>query len=156
MSLDKAKAHLKACGLDERIIILEDSSATVALAAKALGTEEAQIAKTMSFTVNDQTILILLAGDARIDNRKFKDAFHTKAKMVPFAEVEAKTGHMAGGVCPFGINGDVLTYLDESLKRFDIVYPACGTSHSAVRLNVNELETCAQNLKGWVNVSKLS
>ena len=133
MSLEKAKKYLKERGYADHIIELEQSSATVLLAAEALGVEEGMIAKTMSFLQNDMTVLIVTEGTARIDNRKYKDTFHTKAKMIPFDEVEYYIGHAPGGVCPFGIKEGIKVYLDESLKKFDVVYPAAGNDHSAVK-----------------------
>ena len=121
MSLEKAKIYLKEKGYEDHIIELEQSSATVSLAAEALGVEEGMIAKTMSFLQNDLPVLIVIEGTARIDNRKYKDTFHTKAKMIPFDEVEQYIGHAPGGVCPFGIKEGVRVYLDESLKKFDEV-----------------------------------
>lgn len=131
MALDKAKSYLKKWGLEDKVKVFDVSSATVALAAKALGTEEQRIAKTMSFDLGDQAILIVAAGDARIDNRKFKDHFKTKAKMIPLAEVEDRIGYDVGGVCPFGVKEGIEIFLDDSLKRFTTVYPACGTANSA-------------------------
>ena len=153
MSIEKARAHLKKHGLDERIIELSVSSATVALAAEALGCEPAHIAKTLSFEHGDGAILILAAGDARIDNPKFKAQFGVKARMLSAEKVEPLIGHAIGGVCPFGINPGVPVYLDESLRAFDIVYPAAGNSASGVRLTVDELERASEAV-GWVNVCK--
>ena len=152
MSLSKARAYLAGKGLEDRIIIPEESSATVELAAKALGTEPARIAKTMSFLQGEQTVLILAEGTARIDNRKYKDAFHCKAKMIPYEQVEERTGHAPGGVCPFGTKEGVRVFLDVSLKKFDVVYPAAGSDHSAVRITPQELEECLQ--AEWVDVCK--
>lgn len=153
MSIEKARAHLKNHGLDDRIIELSVSSATVALAAEALGCEPAHIAKTLSFEHGDGAILILAAGDARIDNPKFKAQFGVKARMLSAEKVEPLIGHAIGGVCPFGINPGVPVYLDESLRAFDIVYPAAGNSASGVRLTVDELERASEAV-GWVNVCK--
>ena len=153
MSIEKARAHLQRYGLDDRIIELTVSSATVALAAEALGCEPAHIAKTLSFEPGDGAILILAAGDARIDNPKFKAQFGVKARMLSAEKVEPLIGHAIGGVCPFGINPGVPVYLDESLRAFDIVYPAAGNSASGVRLTVDELER-ASEAAGWVNVCK--
>ena len=153
MSIEKARAHLKNHGLDDRIIELSVSSATVALAAEALGCEPAHIAKTLSFEHGDGAILILAAGDARIDNPKFKAQFGVKARMLSAEKVEPLIGHAIGGVCPFGINPGVPVYLDESLRAFDIVYPAAGNSSSGVRLTVDELERASEAV-GWVNVCK--
>lgn len=154
MSIDKARAHLAAVGLDDRIMEFEQSSATVELAAWAVGCEPARIAKTLSFHVGDRIALVLFAGDARIDNRKFKDRFHTKAKMLGADEAEPLIGHGIGGVCPFGVNEGCDVYLDESLRRFDVVYPAAGTAASAVRLAIPELERACAPCE-WVDVSKL-
>ena len=153
MSLDRARAHLARHGLEDRIIEFDVSSATVALAAQALGCEEARIAKTLSFEHGDGAILVIAAGDARIDNAKFKQRFGMKARMLSADRVEALVGHGVGGVCPFGVNPGVPAYLDESLRRFDVVYPAAGTAASAVRLTVDELER-ASEAAGWVDVTK--
>ena len=153
MSIEKAKEHLKAKGYLDRLIEPEASSATVELAAEALGCRPAEIAKTLSFLVGEKPVMVLAAGTARVDNRKFKDTFHTKAKMIPFDQVEELTGHAPGGVCPFGANTGVRVYLDESLKAYEYVYPAAGNDHSGVKLTVSELEDCADAL-GWVDVCK--
>ncbi len=153
MSLEKAKKYLKDKGYEDHIIELEESSATVQLAAEALGVEPGMIAKTMSFLQGEQPVLILTEGTARVDNRKYKDTFHVKAKMIPFDEVEALVGHAPGGVCPFGINEGIRVYLDESLKRYDTVYPAAGNDHSAVKLTIAELEAVA-DAAGWIDVCK--
>lgn len=154
MSYELAKAHLEKYGLADRIQLFEVSSATVELAAQAVGVEGARIAKTLSFKLEDGCILILAAGDARIDNKKYKATFHKKASMPSAEEVLDKIGHPVGGVCPFGIKPGVPVYLDESLKRFDIVYPAAGTGNSAVKLTIDELYTCSEAI-GWVDVCKL-
>jgi prolyl-tRNA editing enzyme YbaK/EbsC (Cys-tRNA(Pro) deacylase) len=154
MSFERARAYLQSRGLADRIMTFEQSSATVELAAQAAGVEPARIAKTLSFYVGDRVALVLFAGDARVDNRKFKDTFHAKAKMLCANDAEALIGHGVGGVCPFGVNDGCDVYLDESLRRFDVVYPAAGDAASAVRLTVDELEqACAPC--GWVDVSKL-
>lgn len=153
MSLERAKAYLAEKGYADHIIELEDSSATVQLAAQALGVEPGMIAKTMSFLIGEEAILILTEGTAKVDNRKYKDTFHMKAKMIPFEEVENWIGHAPGGVCPFGIKEGVKVYLDESLKQFDTVYPAAGNDHSAVKLTIAELEEVA-GAADWVNVCK--
>ena len=140
MSFERAKKHLEKFGLADRIIEFSVSSATVALAAKALGTEEARIAKSLSFLTPEGPILVIAAGDAKVSNSKFKEYFHIKAKMLSPEDVEQLIGHGVGGVCPFGVNEGVKVYLDESLFRFDVVYPAAGTAASAVRLTVEELE----------------
>lgn len=154
MSLEKAKAHLEKYGLTDRISVLDHSSATVLLAAQALGTEPARIAKSLSFLTGDGPVMILTAGDMKIDNGKYKSQFGCKAKMIPPSDVEALIGHPVGGVCPFGCSDTVQVWLDVSLKRFDTVYPACGTANSAVRLTCEELEQCSE-CKGWVDVCKL-
>ncbi len=153
MSLERAKAYLAEKGYADHIIELEDSSATVQLAAQALGVEPGMIAKTMSFLIGEEAILILTEGTAKVDNRKYKDTFHMKAKMIPFEEVENWIGHAPGGVCPFGIKEGIKVYLDESLKQFDTVYPAAGNDHSAVKLTIAELEEVA-GAADWVNVCK--
>ena len=153
MSMEKARAHLKKHGLEERIIELDTSSATVARAAQALGCEPAHIAKTLSFEHGEGAILILAAGDARIDNAKFKAQFGMKARMLSADRVESVIGHAVGGVCPFGVNPGVPVYLDESLRAFDVVYPAAGNSASGVRLTVEELERASECI-GWVSVCK--
>lgn len=153
MSLVKAEKYLQEKGFLAHVIELEASTATVAEAAAALGVEEGMIAKTMSFLQGEQPVLILTEGTAKVDNRKYKDTFQVKAKMIPFGEVEEKIGHAPGGVCPFGINEGVEVYLDESLKQFETVYPAAGNDHSAVKLTIPELEKIA-GAKGWVDVCK--
>ena len=155
MAIEKVRAYLSGYGMDDRIREFEVSSATVELAAKALGCECERIAKTLSFYMDDSAILIVAAGDAKIDNKKFKERFQTKAKMVAFEDVESLTGHAVGGVCPFGINEGVAVYLDESLKRFDTVFPACGSSNSAIELTIEELERVS-GFAAWVDVCKLS
>ena len=153
MALEQAKKYLTEKGYADRIIELEGSSATVQLAAEALGVEPGMIAKTMSFLQGEQPVLILTEGTARIDNRKYKDTFHIKAKMIPFEEVEEIIGHAPGGVCPFGVKEGIKVYLDESLKRFDTVYPAAGNDHSAVRLTIEDLENAVDS-EGWIDVCK--
>ena len=153
MAFDRAKAYLDSFGLAERIIVTEHCSATVAEAAEAIGCEEAMIAKTLSFLQDGKPVLILADGLARIDNRKYKDRFGCKAKMIPADQVGPLVGHEIGGVCPFGVNDGVTVYLDESLRRHETVYPAVGTDHSGVRLTIPELEKCSGSA-GWVDVSK--
>ena len=154
MSIEKVREYLKQFNRENEIIELSQSSATVALAAEALGVEGARIAKTLSFKTADGAILVVAAGDARIDNKKFKTTFGLKAKMLTPEEVIEFTGHAIGGVCPFGIeNKGVKVYLDTSLKRFDTVYPACGSGYSAIKLTCNELELLS-NCSGWVDVCK--
>ena len=153
MSLEKAKKYLEEKGYADHVIELEESSATVQLAAEALDVEPGMIAKTMSFLTENGPILILTEGTAKIANRKYKDYFHEKAKMLPFDEVEDYIGHAPGGVCPFGIKDGVKVYLDESLKRYDTIYPAAGDDHSAVKLTIEELEEVAEAC-GWIDVCK--
>ena len=152
MAFEKAKAHLEKYGLEAKIKLFDVSSATVSLAAAALGTQEAKIAKTLSFMTPDGAILVVCAGDTKVDNQKYKATFSVKAKMLSFEEVEPMIGHAVGGVCPFGVNSGVKIYLDDSLRRFDIVYPAAGTANSAVELTLEELERSAEAI-GWVDVT---
>ena len=154
MSIDKAKEWLRAKGYEDRIIIPEKSSATVAEAAAALGCKPGMIAKTLSFLVDDQPVVILVEGSARIDNKKYRTYFGCKAKMIPADQVEELIGHDIGGVCPFGIHKGVKTYLDESLRLHDIVYPAAGSDHSAVKLTISELEACCDE-PVWIDVCKM-
>jgi Cys-tRNA(Pro) deacylase len=140
--------------LDLKITEFGESTATVELAAQAIGVEPAQIAKTMGFRLKDQSIVIVSKGDARIDNKKFKSTFATKAKMIPFGEVESITGHPAGGVCPFGLKDGVGIYLDESLKEFELVYPAGGTPNTAVKITVDQLASITKGT--WIDVCKNS
>ena len=154
MSLEKAKAYLAQFGMLDRVMEFEQSSATVELAAQAVGCEPARIAKTLSFHVEDRVALILFAGDARINNRKFKDRFRTKPKMLAADTAEELIGHGVGGVCPFGVNDGCDIYLDESLRRFQEVFPAAGNAASAVRLTPEELEHICAPCE-WVDVSKL-
>ena len=153
MSIEKVREYFKEYGIDERILEFDVSSATVELAAQAVGTEPARIAKTMSFIVEEKPILILLAGDVKIDNSKYKAQFHTKAKMITYDEVETVIGHGVGGVCPFAVNDGIAVYLDESLKRFESVFPAAGSSNSAIELTISELEKYS-DYKKWIDVSK--
>ena len=153
MSIERARAHLSKHGLEERIQEFSVSSATVALAAEALGCEPARIAKSLSFEKGESALLVIAAGDARIDNAKFKQRFGMKAKMLGADKVEPLIGHGIGGVCPFGVNEGIEVYLDESLRRFETVYPAAGTSASAVHLTIEELERASECL-GWVDVTK--
>ena len=154
MSLKNAKEHLGKYGLDNKIKEFDTSSATVKEAALALNCKEAEIAKTLSFLVNNKPILIVAAGNRKIDNAKYKSKFNEKAKMIKADEVEPFIGHKVGGVYPFGINNDVDVYLDISLKDFDIVYPACGSSNSTVKLTIKELEE-ASDYKEWIDVCKI-
>lgn len=153
MAFEKARDHLAKFGLDDRIHIFDVSTATVELAAQAVGCEPARIAKTLSFELGEGCVLIVCAGDVKIDNRKFKDAFHTKAKMLSPDRAEELTGHRVGGVCPFGVNPDTAKVcLDASLRCFDVVYPAAGTDNTAVRLTLPELERATGG--EWVDVCK--
>ena len=155
MSIERGRAYFRQFGMEDRVIEFDVSSATVDLAAKALGVEGARIAKTLSFKRPDGgAILILAAGDARIDNHKFKDKFHYKAKMLTADEVLELIGHPVGGVCPFGINDGVDVYLDDSLKRFETVFPAVGSGSSAIELNLDELWKYSNTIE-WVDVTKL-
>ena len=153
MAIEKVKRYLENIGELDRLMIFEESTATVDLAARAIGCEPGNIAKTISLLVADKPILILLAGDVKIDNHKFKDTFHIRPKMIPAEKVEEYIGHAVGGTCPFEVNEGVPIYLDESLKRFETVYPAAGNEHSCVRLKLNELEKFIKSA-GWVDVSK--
>lgn len=153
MSLERARKHLEKYGLAERIHLTEESSATVELAALAVGVEPGRIAKTLSFMIDGRPALILAEGTARIDNRKFKDTFHTKAKMIPSDQVEELVGHAPGGVCPFGINEGIPVYLDDSLKKYGSVFPAAGTGNSDIELTIPELEECSE-MTGWVDVCR--
>lgn len=154
MAIERVKEYFKQYHMEERIIELAESSATVELAAHALGCEPARIAKSLSFMVNDKPILIISAGDVKVDNTKYKAKFSTKAKMLTAKEVETLIGHAVGGVCPFGINDGVTVYLDESLKRFTTVFPACGSGNSAIELTIPELEQYS-GFAEWVDVCKL-
>lgn len=155
MAFEIAKNHLEALGLGDRIREFEVSSATVELAAAALDTEPARIAKSLTFLVDDKAVMIICAGDTKVDNSKFKAFFQTKAKMLSFDQVHDMIGHDIGGVCPFGAKEGVAIYLDESLKRFDIVYPACGSSNSAVKLTIPELEKASGYIE-WIDVTKMN
>lgn len=154
MSLEKAKKHLSKFGVADKILEFCVSSATVELAAAALNCEPGRIAKTLSFAVNDDTVLIVTAGNMKIDNSKFKHFFQTKAKMLSPDVVEEKIGHKIGGVCPFGVSDNVLVYLDESLKEFETVFPACGSSNSAIELTIPQLYEFS-NAKQWIDVCKI-
>ncbi|KOP80801.1 EBSC protein [Lysinibacillus sp. FJAT-14745] len=153
MAIEKVREHLAHWNVEHKIQELNESSATVELAAQALGCEPERIAKSLSFLVNDGAILIVAAGDAKVDNAKFKAAFSTKAKMLGKDEVLEKIGHEVGGVCPFGVKEGVAIYLDASLKRFTTVFPACGSSNSAIELTISELETYTP-YQEWVDVCK--
>lgn len=153
MSIDKVKAYFKTFGMEERIMEFDVSSATVELAAEALGCEPCRIAKSLSFSVDGEPILVVAAGDVKVDNAKFKGTFHTKAKMLTPDEVAEQIGHTVGGVCPFAVNEGVKVYLDESLRRFETVFPACGSSSSAIELTLPELEKYSGYTE-WVDVCK--
>ncbi len=154
MSVEKVKEYFRQIGNEDRVLEFDVSSATVKLAAQALHCEECRIAKTLSFHVGKKVVLIVTAGDAKIDNSKYKAHFNTKAKMLSYEEVEPLVGHTVGGVCPFVVNDGVKVFLDESLKRFKTVFPACGSSNSAIELTIAELEKYSANL-GWVDVCKI-
>ena len=154
MSIEKGRAYFRQFGMEDRVQEFSVSSATVELAALALGVDGARIAKTLSFKKGDSCILILAAGDARIDKRKFKEKFHMKAKMPSPDEVLELVGHPVGGVCPFGINDGIDVYLDESLKRFTTVFPAVGSGNSAIELNLDELFKYSNAIE-WIDVCKL-
>ncbi len=154
MSFLKAKQYLEEKGFSERVMHFQISSATVELAANAIGCKPQHIAKSLTFMVNDTPIMIICAGDVKISNPKYKEFFGTKAKMLSFDEVSSLIGHDVGGVCPFGINDGVKVYLDESLRRFETIYPACGDSQSAVKLTPFELESLSNSL-AWIDVCQL-
>ena len=153
MSIERVRDYLLQYGFENKIQEFDVSSATVELAAKALNCDPARIAKTLSFIL-DSPILIVTAGDMKIDNSKYKQTFNSKAKMLPVDDVESLIGHTIGGVCPFGINNNVKVYLDQSLKRFKTVYPACGSNNSAIELTIDELEKLCENCISWVDVCK--
>ena len=153
MSIERVRAYFKEYGIESRILEFTESSATVELAAAALGCEPERIAKTLSFRGTEGPLLVVTAGDAKIDNSKFKAAFGIKAKMLTPEEAEKLVGHLVGGVCPFGVNPGVAVYLDESLRRFKTVFPACGSGSSAIELTVPEMEQYS-NSSGWVDVCK--
>lgn len=154
MAIERVREYFKTKGIEERILEFEVSSATVALAAQALNCEEQRIAKTLSFHVHEEVVLVVTAGDAKIDNAKYKAFFGTKAKMLAFEEAEPLIGHAVGGVCPFAVNEGVKVYLDESMKRFETVFPACGSSNSAIELTMDELEQYS-GYECWVDVCKV-
>ena len=153
MSMDKVKEYFRKFGMEDQILEFDVSSATVELAAQAVGCEPARICKSLSFKIDERTILILTAGDAKVDNKKYKAFFSAKAKMLAPNEVIERIGHAIGGVCPFAVNEGVEVYLDESMKRFDYVYPAAGSSNSAIKLTLPELEKYS-GYKEWVDVCK--
>ena len=154
MSIEKVRAYFKPLGIEGRIREFDVSSATVELAAVAVGVEGARIAKSLSFKVEDKPIIIVVAGDAKVDNSRYKAQFHTKAKMLTHEEAHEWIGHDVGGVCPFALPEDVKVYLDVSLRRFETVFPAAGSSNSAVEMTCDELERYASNFVEWVDVCK--
>ena len=153
MSLDSVKEYFKQFKIEDKIKEFDVSSATVELASIALNCKPERIAKTLSFKVDERAILIVCAGDVRVDNKKFKEHFNTKAKMLTADEAINMVGHAVGGICPFAVKSGVTIYLDESLKRFETVFPACGSSNSAIELNINELEKYS-NYAEWVDICK--
>ena len=153
MSIERVRNYLQKWNMQDRIQEFDVSSATVELAAQALNVEAARIAKTLSYLVDGGAVLVVAAGDIRVDNRKFKDAFHTKAKMLTAEQASEMVGHAVGGVCPFGVNEGVKVYLDVSLKRFETVYPAAGSSNSAIELSIPELEELS-GYTAWVDLAK--
>ena len=154
MSIEKVRQYFAARGMASRVMELNVSSATVELAAQALGVAGKRIAKTLSFHVDSGVVLIVAAGDAKIDNAKFKARFHTKARMLSCEEAETLIGHAVGGVCPFALNDGVSVWLDESLKRFETVFPACGSANSAIELTIPELQAHTDHFAGWIDVCK--
>ncbi len=154
MSIEMARAYFRSLGIEDRILEFEESSATVELAAQALSVSPARITKTLSFKTDNGCMLIACAGDARVDNRKFKDLFNFKAKMLSPEETSEMVGHDIGGVCPFGIKDGIPVYLDESMLRFDTVFPAAGSSNSAIEMTIDELFKYS-HAKGWVDVCKV-
>ena len=154
MAIERVRAYLKKWDLDGRILEFPVSSATVELAAQAAGVIPARIAKTLSLMLPDGPVLVVTAGAMKLDNPKFKAQFHAKAKMLSFDQVEALVGHAVGGVCPFGVNDGVRTFLDVSLRRFETVFPACGSANSAIELTCAQLAETAQNFEGWIDVCK--
>ena len=152
--IENVRDYFKKFDIENKILEFNVSSATVELAAKALNTSEGRIAKSMAFIQGESVVIIVMTGDVKIDNSKYKAEFHTKAKMVPFDAVGDIVGHAAGGVCPFAIKDGISVYLDNSLKKYETVFPACGSSNSAIELTAKELEKYSQNFKGWVDVSK--
>ena len=153
MAFEKAREYLKKYSLENYVMEFDVSSATVEEAAKAVGCNEQEIAKSLSFLVEGKPILIVVSGDSKIDNSKYKAEFHAKAKMIPFEQVQELIGHAVGGVCPFGVKDGVLIYLDTSLRKCETIYPACGSSNSAVKLTLEQLEQ-ATNFEKWVDVCK--
>jgi prolyl-tRNA editing enzyme YbaK/EbsC (Cys-tRNA(Pro) deacylase) len=153
MAIEKVREYFRSFGMEDRVLEFEVSSATVELAAQAVGCEPCRIAKTLSFLVEGAPILIVAAGDAKVDNHKYKEQFGKKAKMLTPEEAVTLVGHAVGGVCPFAVHEGVTVYLDESLKRFETVFPACGSSNSAIELTIPELEQYS-GFAAWVDVCK--
>lgn len=153
MSVENVRNYLKQYGKDEDILIMDESTATVELAARTLGTEEARIAKSLSFYNGDDAMIIVVAGDAKIDNKKFKEKFGFKARMLAHEDTVSYTGHAIGGVCPFALPSNVIVYLDDSMKRFKTMFPACGSGNSAIELTLDELEKTSK-CKEWIDVCK--
>ena len=154
MSIERVREFARQRGFEDRIVEFDTSSATVELAAQALGTEPGRIAKTLSFLNGERTLLVVAAGDARVDSARFKKTFGLKkARMVPTEEVEPRIGHAVGGVCPFGVNEGVDVWLDESLRRYATVFPACGSSNSSIELSLDDLALCSE-AQGWIDVCK--
>ena len=153
MSIEKVREHLKQYGKDNDIRIMDESTATVELAARTLGTEEARIAKSLSFYNGEEAMIIVVAGDAKIDNKKFKEYFGFKARMLAPEDTIKFTGHAIGGVCPFALPENVTVYLDDSMKRFETMFPACGSGNSAIEVTLEELETISKS-KNWIDVCK--
>lgn len=149
------KAYFAQFGMEDRVLEFPQSSATVELAAKAAGVIPARIAKSMAFLQDGKAVLVIAAGDAKVDNQKYKTQFHTKSRMIPFDQVEQYIGHAPGGVCPFAVNDGVTVYMDQSLTRFETVFPAAGSSNSAIELNLEELARFSGSL-GYVDVCKLA
>lgn len=153
MAIEKVKKYFAEYGMEDKVLEFDVSSATVELAAEALGCEPARIAKTLSFRRDEGCLIVVMAGDAKIDNKKFKQKFAMKARMLSAEEVDTLVGHAIGGVCPFAINEDIPVYLDVSMRRFDTVFPACGSSNSAIELTCDQLEQYSHSLE-WVDVCK--
>ena len=154
MAIEDVKEYLKKYNIDNRVIELKESTATVALAAKALNTEEDKIAKSLSFYVNEKPIIVVVSGTSKISNSKFKEYFNEKARMISYEEVENSTGHPVGGVCPFNVNKNVNVYLDESLKKHKTIFPACGNSSSAIELTPEEMEKYSTTFTSWIDVTQ--
>lgn len=154
MAIEKVREYLKQFNAADRIVEFTTSSATVELAAEAVGCIPARIAKSLAFQGEDKVIMVVMAGDAKVDNAKYKHTFGFKARMLPLEEAESKVGHAVGGVCPFALNDGVEVYLDDSLKRFETVYPACGSANSAIEATIAQLEEYSQNFIAWVDVAK--